>query len=44
LDLIKEKLIQKEGIEKKLEDYKSKFDNYKDAIEQKNKTLLLLKD
>ncbi|CDW90603.1 UNKNOWN [Stylonychia lemnae] len=44
LELTKDLLMKKEGIESKIEDYKNKLEILKDAVDIKNQTLLQMKD
>eukprot|EP00347_Sterkiella_histriomuscorum_P019053 403343141 len=44
IDMLKDQLLKKEGLEGKIDDYKNKLEVLKDAVEIKNQTLLQMKD
>ena len=44
IDMIKDQLLKKEGIEQRLDDYKAKLEFLKDSVDQKNSLMIQFKD
>ena len=44
MDLLKDQLMKKEGLETRVQDYKHRLDALKDAVDLKNQALIAMKD